>query len=298
MAARGSICALLCALALSCYKPQIQDGGFLCAAVGKRCPDGFSCYDNHCSRNPTTPPPTDASQTGDGADGSMCTSPPVTALCAAPPAAGDACNPTCQTGCACGRCNVVGDAPACVPSGTVQLGQICRPGDADNCAPGLVCLPEVCGNGLARCYQYCTDDAQCKTTICTITIDDASNNPTRFKTCDVPPIACDPVNNAGCPDPAFNCYLTSNNTTLCDCPSNADPTKLGKNGAACNIYNDCAPEFVCIGNVGGLVGNHCHFACNVANPSCPNTTGADGGVGPPAACVPSGTGSKYGYCNI
>ncbi|HEX4404635.1 MAG TPA: hypothetical protein VH560_07395 [Polyangia bacterium] len=286
---------MLCALALSCYKPQIQDGGFLCATSGQRCPDGFSCYDNHCSRSPATQPQKDASTTGDAATESMCASPPVTALCATVPAASDACNPTCQTGCACGRCNVVGDAPACVPSGTVQLGGICRPGDADNCGPGLICLTEACGNGLARCYQHCTDDAQCKNTICTIPIEDAKGINTRFKTCDVPPSACNPVSNSGCPDPAFNCYITSTGTTLCDCPSSPDPTKLGKNGATCDLYNDCAPEFVCI-NLDGN-GPRCHFACDVTMPSCPNMS-VDGGIGSPAQCVPSGAGSKYGYCNI
>jgi hypothetical protein len=225
----------------------------------------------------------------------MCS--PVTALCSAAPASGAACNPTCQTGCACGRCTVVGDEAACIPAGTVQLGQVCRHSD-DNCVPGLICLLEACGNGLARCYRHCTDDSQCQNTICTIPIEDSQGADTTFKTCDVPPQACDPVNNTGCPDQALNCYLTSDNLTLCDCPSNPDPTKLGMNKATCTIYSDCAPGFVCIANVGGLDGPHCHFACSVANPSCPNTTAADGGVGPPAECTPAGPGATFGYCVI
>ena len=202
----------------------------------------------------------------------MCSAAPVTALCAGAAAAGDACSPACQTGCACGRCNVVGDAPACVPSGTVQLGEICTPGDADNCAPGLICLTETCGNGLARCYRHCTDDSQCGSTICTIYIDDPSGKQTKYKTCDVPPRACDPIANSGCPDPAFNCYLTSASMTLCDCPANPP---LGKYGAACMIYSECAPGFVCIANV-GIVSPvpRCHFACRRRTiAEIPNTTG-------------------------
>lgn len=289
----------LAALALGCYNPQIADGGFVCATSGKACPDGFACgADHRCSRSPVTTPPTDAGQGADSGGEHMCSSPPVTALCQAPPPAGKACNPACQTGCDCGRCNVVGDAPACVPSGAKALGEICTAGDADNCAPGLICLLEACGNGLARCYRHCTVDAQCTNTICTIPIENAQGADTGFKTCDVPPQTCDPINNTGCPDPALNCYLTSNNLTLCDCPSNPNPTQQGMNNASCTIYSDCAPGFVCISNVNGLAGPHCHFACNLMRPSCPSKAGVDGGVATATSCVPTGNGSMYGYCGM
>src|SRR5215468_3815883 len=92
--------ALLAALVSgSCYNPSILDGGFICADAGKVCPDGFVCdpADNHCRRKP-----------GASADGgpSECSVPKVDPLCADLPAAGQACNPACQNGCDCGRCNV------------------------------------------------------------------------------------------------------------------------------------------------------------------------------------------------
>ena len=216
----------------------------------------------------------------------MCTVPSVTALCAVGPAAGQACNPTCQTGCACGRCNVVGSTPTCVPSGTVQLGDLCTYG-SDNCAPGLICLREAdgCGNPvIARCYRHCTVDAQCGGAYCQIPILDAQKNDTGFKTCDVPARDCDPVNNTGCPSQALNCYYTSLNQTICDCP-----TGTGKNGATCAVYSDCAPGFVCI--TVGDSGPRCHFACKVGAPNnCPSN---DAGT---STCTTTTPGAMYGFC--
>ena len=213
---------------------------------------------------------------------SVCSAPP--ALCAAGPAVGDVCNPACQTGCDCGRCNVVDGKAKCVPTGTVELGDVCTPGGADNCAPGLICLLESCGNGLARCYRHCTTNDQCAGTACTIALDDGKGGATTFTACDVPPRTCDPVAQIGCPNPTLNCYLTSANQTLCDCP-----TKQGMNNAPCGLYSDCAPGYVCTSGVGGLAGPHCQFVCNVANPSCSALT---------PHCVPAGTGAQYGYCGV
>jgi hypothetical protein len=92
-------------------------------------------------------------------------------VCTDLPAAGQACNPACQTGCDCGRCNVVNGVPKCVPSGSVKLGEICKFGNDDNCAPGLICLQEACGNGLGRCYRHCARSDQCAGSICQFQIE-------------------------------------------------------------------------------------------------------------------------------
>jgi hypothetical protein len=271
--------------ASGCYKPSILDGGFLCSKSGA-CPDGFKCgADKHCSVMPLAAVP----DAGPGTDGPKeappdCTSPPVTALCSAAPAAGQACNPTCQTGCACGRCNVVGKTATCVPNGTVLLGELCTYG-SDNCAAGLICLREQdgCGNPvIARCYRHCTVDAQCGTdTFCQISIQDSAKNDTGFSACDVPPRDCDPVANTGCPSPALNCYYTSLNETVCDCA-----TGTGKNGDKCAVYSDCAPGFVCI-SLAGAAGARCQFECKVGvAANCPSGT----------TCMTTTTGAKYGYC--
>lgn len=292
--------AVFVAAALSlggCYKPNVTDNGFQCAKTGKACPDGYTCgSDQRCALNPAPPHPdsgpADMKMMTDGGGEPVCSSAHVAPLCADAPATGDVCSPACQNGCDCGRCNVVDGKAKCVPTGTVKLGDVCTPGATDNCEAGLICLIENCGNGLARCYRHCTTNDQCAGTACTIAIDDGKGTATSFTTCDVPPRICDPVANTGCPNPALNCYLTSANQTLCDCP-----TKQGKNGAECTIYSDCAPGFVCISNVGGLAGPHCHFVCNVAAPSCPDKVAPDGGT-TPAACVPAGTGSKFGFCEV
>ena len=36
------------------------------------------------------------------------------------------------------------------------MGELCALG-ADDCAPGLACLREACGNDLGRCYRFCRD---------------------------------------------------------------------------------------------------------------------------------------------
>ena len=270
----------------SCYKPSIKDGGLVCSPANA-CPDGYTCAADH--RCWTVPPVDSGMDLGkdtappkDTGEGGVCVSP--TPLCAAGPSAGEACSPACQRGCTCGRCNVVDGKPTCVAAGTVKLGDPCNP-SADDCEPGLICLLETCGNGLARCYRHCTSNDQCDGTACTITIDDSKGNPTPYTTCDVPPRACNPVDGSGCPNQALNCYLTSANETLCDCPGNV--AKQGMNNDPCTIYSDCAAGFICISGVDGQTTPHCHFVCDVAKPSCPSSE---------PRCVPAGTGSKYGYC--
>jgi hypothetical protein len=274
-----------------CYKPVLDDGGLKCAAVGKKCPDGLKCgSDGLCWQMPPLVP-SDASDTkpmsdaGDGHAESMCALPIVTPLCQDAPSAGQTCNPTCQTGCPCGRCNVVGKAAACVAAGAVKLGDLCKLGAADDCQPGLICRKESCGNGLARCYKHCTKNDQCSGSFCQIAINDDMGNSTGFNVCDVAPTVCDPVANTGCPSPSLNCYLTGSNDTLCDCPSN--PTKPAQNGEACTFYNDCAGELFCVGGVGGT---RCHFVCDPVNPSCPKDA-----TGTQVPCLPVGN-AKFGYC--
>lgn len=291
--------ALALVLSSACYKPNITDNGFQCSAA-RECPDGYTCgADNRCSLHPLTvvPPIDSGMDTGpmpviDAGSEPMCAA-PVTPLCAAGPATGDTCSPSCQNGCgSCMRCNVVDGKTACVPPGTVKLGDVCTPGDVDNCAPGLICLLESCGNGLARCYRHCTASDQCDGTECTITINDSDNKPTPFTTCDVPARTCDPVApTAGCPDPALGCYLTSEGKTLCDCPGK--PATQGGNGALCNLYSDCAPGLFCVARGNGETTAHCHFVCNVAAPSCPT----DPSTGKSAACLSVGPGT-FGYCGI
>jgi hypothetical protein len=299
--ARATWIGIAAALSLgSCYKPKILDGGFVCGPGGA-CPDGFKCgADMRCSIMPVTVMPMPDSGMGGGTDAkdarpmteaggetTMCA--PAAPLCAAGPAVGDVCSPSCQTGCgSCERCNVIEGKAACVPAGTVKLGELCN-ATADNCAPGLICLLESCGNGLARCYRHCTADNQCDGTACTIAIQDSKGNNTTFKTCDVPQRACNPVDGMGCPDLAFNCYLTSANQTLCDCPSK--PPGQGGNNALCNVYSDCDLGYICIAGVNGQALPHCHFVCDVAKPACP--AAGDGGM---QNCIPAGTGAKFGYC--
>ncbi|HVZ72252.1 MAG TPA: hypothetical protein VHJ20_07745 [Polyangia bacterium] len=279
---------------MGCYKPTIEDGGLKCATSGKACPDGYSCgVDQRCRIKPVTvvdagdgkimsDGPSDAG--GDHMDATMCTLGVVTPTCADSPASGQTCNPACQSGCSCGRCNVVDKATACVAVGTKKLGEICAAGANDDCGAGLICLKEICGNGLARCYKHCTAASQCGGGFCQTAINDDSNTPTKFDVCDLAPQTCDPVANMGCPSGSLNCYLTGGNDTLCDCPRNAaSPAKAGDK---CAIYNDCDGGLFCIQGSSGAAAT-CHYTCSLTNPSCPNN----------APCRAVGTNTKYGYCD-
>jgi hypothetical protein len=269
-----ALSAVLVTTGLACFKPSIEDGGIACATEGKPCPDGFQCaFNQRCYRDIST-----VSDAGE----KMCSAPPVTPVCQDPPRTGELCNPACQNGCECGRCNVLlttGHA-GCVPAGPGKLGDLCKPGADDNCGAGLVCLKEMCGNNLGRCYKLCATNDQCVGSVCTIMVTDLRGVDTGYKTCDIPLTDCDPVNNTGCPSPAFNCYLTSASQTLCDCPGGATG---GLNGAACTYYRDCAPGYICIGVGAGF---QCRFACSAANPACPMGS----------TCSASDMGQKYGYC--
>jgi hypothetical protein len=256
-----------------CYSPSITNGGFICADAGKRCPDGFECDStNHCTAT------------------AKCPVAPVTPLCQDLPKSGATCNPSCQTGCACGRCNVAGALAVCSTTvGVAKRGEVCDP-NKDNCAPGLICLLESCGTTLGRCYQHCTPSggsaaAGCPTgLLCEIPILDGSNKDTGYKACSLQTQTCTPTATAsnGCPSPALGCYLATGGATFCDCPNRTTPGVLG---AVCDVYNDCAAGLMCTAST-GTVGNHCRTICMVQGQNtCPNGQ----------RCVAVGT--TYGYCN-
>jgi hypothetical protein len=256
-------------LSLACYNPSISNGGLLCAEAGKACPDGFECNatDRRCYATV------------------KCSVAAVTPICQDGPKAGAACNPTCQIGCACGRCNVFGANPVCTTSiGSAQLGQICTPGAKDNCAAGLICLLESCGSNLGRCYQHCTTSAQCSGgRACEVPIlDGSTGRDTGYRTCSLAPQSCNPVATTGngCPSPSLGCYLDTDGTTFCDCSNSTPPLVLG---GLCVSYNDCASNLVCATSA-GVAGAHCRQACTVASSTCPSGQ----------RCIAEG--STYGYC--
>jgi hypothetical protein len=259
-----------------CYNPSILNDGFICADAGKACPEGFQCdpMTHHCHAV------------------EKCTVPTQTPLCQDDPKAGTACNPACQTGCACGRCNVAGKLAVCSTQiGTATLGQLCTP-TKDNCAGGLICLlePATCGDSVGRCYQHCTTSgapaAQCGAgRACEIPILDTNGADTGYRACSLATQTCNPAAAAGtsngCPSAAFGCYLnTTGGTTICDCPN----TPAVILGGVCSVYNDCAAGLVCTTSAGS-VGPHCRQIC---------TQGAATGCPTGQRCVTIG--ATYGYC--
>ena len=200
---------------------------------------------------------------GSAGAGGMCAN-PIAPLCQSPTGLG-MCDPVCQTGCGCGlTCGVAGGGTTCTGrTGTKTLNAVCRP-EADDCAPGFVCLQESCGTNLGRCYRYCRDASVCGNAVCSTPIELPNGSASSQRACSLGDITCDPIAGTGCPDPALKCYVTGPSHTTCDCPNS--PT--GGAGAACTSYNDCATGLACL-TVSGR--QSCYTLCR-STADCPTCT--------------------------
>jgi hypothetical protein len=230
-------------VAVGCFRPSIHSGGFTCAE-GRVCPEGFECalIDNHCYAKDAGP--------------DVACQPPPTPVCGDGPQGNDACSPACQTGCACGRCTIVGDRATCTPAGTRKLGEACNL-TSDDCEAGLGCNPEpaTCGANFGRCYRFCRDAADCDGQVCYAGPLGGSQ-----KICALPAQDCDPVADTGCPSSALGCYWTSERKTYCDCRGIQDE------GDTCGIYNDCIVGFTCV--VEGAPPGTCRQLCTPGGGEC------------------------------
>ena len=280
---RFGVLAVLITLCLwggrGCYSPQISSTlGLQCAALpAKQCPDGFSCAGTRCVRGDGTGGAGLSGGTGGtpgtGGIGGSCAT-PIAPLCSGSTTTG--CDPVCQTGCACGlKCGVTPSGATCsAPLGTKGTGAICQLG-ADDCAPGDVCMRELCGTNLGRCYRYCRAGDLCAGFGCntTVTLDTGA---TTQQACNLSDSTCNIYDGTGCPDLALKCYASGTHSK-CDCPSPSGPP-LGV-GDPCFNYNDCGTGLMCL-TVGGST--QCHQLCR---------TSADCGG---TICMPLGT--IGGYC--
>jgi hypothetical protein len=334
----AALSALLASwLGAGCYKPNIKPGALICAS-NNACPDGFRCLTD---RNPHLcfPNSYDAGATGGnagqggegGAAGAGTGGTPgtgggggVDAACLPPvapcnPSDAGACDPVCNIGC--GQCfqkcsvDTVGDLTCNALSSSgppVGILQLCaqsqsssdKTTQSDNCQPGSACVAHnVCGQ---RCYQFCRSNADCQQTGATCSIDAGGGQ----KYCDVPTVACDPVNGLSSSMPPYSkcplpggCYLSADSgNTLCDCYSNNGPRGVGD---TCTRSRDCYPGLVCIDPTSNS-GKHCYKVCRLPS--------GDGGADltrPDAGeigcsdyhhCMPilltnNTTASVFGFCN-
>jgi hypothetical protein len=273
---------------LGCYKPSILDGGYSCANNGP-CPDGFTCdlgtltcrrpggaADAGVDRPATADARMDARP--DMAEAACVVPPP---LCA-PVDAGARCDPKCQSGCGCNqKCssNSAGTFTCNAPIApatrmTTQSCDIQSPGTAqqtDNCAPGLVCVADLCQD--QRCYQFCTADQDCPNSTCT---GDAGNG---VKICDVPFVTCVPLpgQQSGCTIGGQSCYAAGGDRTLCACPGQVLAN------SACTRSRDCLPGLVCVN------ATVCRRVCNLMG-------GGNGGCNNGQTCRSLNGSTTYGYC--
>jgi hypothetical protein len=258
----AAVLALACLVAPACYNPNIKSGALKCAE-NHACPDNFHCIDGLCYRGDAGP---------DVPPAPVCNSvTPDAGTCPRLPAAGEACNPTCETGCTCGWCGLdITGAVKCLMGtpGTKPIGTVCDPANANDCAPGLYCRAEC---GAARCYKFCDTKDDCSGTSCSISL------PSGLHLCALPDPGCDPIMKTGCA-PGFACY-PSGARTECDCGGTADA------GTTCVLTNTCMPGYQCVAtNSSGMnTSGACQKLCRV-----------NGDCGGARTCVTSGT--TYGYC--
>jgi hypothetical protein len=252
-----------------CYRPSIQPGGLLCADGGA-CPEGFHCgaNDRRCHPGATSMCLPDA------AVAQLCTDQPL----------GSPCDPICQQGCACGRCNLNGETLACVPSGSKLRGDLCNL-DNDDCVAGLVCLRELCspqspdaGQQFGRCYRYCAGDQHCDGRSCNVEIETAAA--TTLWACELPPRTCNPVGGSdSCGHGLLGCYVDSNGSTFCECAGDAGDAE------PCNVFTSCVPGFRCVQQGGGTT-PRCRRVCRLGESDCASTS----------TCTATPGDSMFGYC--
>jgi hypothetical protein len=254
---------------VGCYKPDITDGGLRCATGvdGGVCPEGFHCAPNGtCRAGPKM----------------VCTtaSPAIQPLCTA--AIGAECDPICQNGCECGRCNLVGASLMCVPPGNKQRGDLCNAAN-DDCAPGNVCIAYCGPSKPARCYRFCskgetTDHSKCEGNKCDIPVNPGV--PPDWIVCEPPLEKCNPVgDNSDCKEPStYGCYVGPTGSPVCDCRGT-----FVEDGV-CGPYNSCLPGLSCVQLRAGEPAL-CLKTCRLTGNDCP------GG----APCSPAGY-DTYGFC--
>lgn len=265
----GRIALLFVVAALAgCYRPNVQDAGLWCSDGGA-CPEGFHCgVDRRCHVGQTTMCGSDAA---------------VMPLCSDQPL-GKQCDPICQQGCECGRCNLVGDDLRCVASGSKIAGDYCNL-MSDDCAAGFVCLREPCsaedadaGPQVGRCYRYCAGDQHCDGMMCNVQVVSAGG--TLLSACQLPPRTCDPVNaTTTCGSSLLACYVVDNGRTFCECPQFAGA------GEACGVFSSCVPGYRCVQQ--GAMTPRCRKVCRL--------DGSDCGAG--SACTSTPADAMFGYCN-
>ena len=221
------------------------------------------------------------------------------------PTTTDPCDPVCQTGSKCDWCTqrcsyaLVGATaqPTCAAKeqSPVTVSQPCGvtssglAGQADNCAPGSICLQPINGGTVntGYCFALCHNAIQdCLGVACTQRSLSAAGG--TVTVCDPPYSQCGPDGNCCDPlasppsscEPGRVCLLVApeqtsgHSRTVCEFSSGDS-----KNGDACASAHDCMLANTCV-NDG--VHNGCHRVCNSAYP-CP--------VG---NCLQWG--AEYGFC--
>ena len=208
-------------------------------------------------------------------------SPRIDPIC--PTTLGSDCDPICQGGCECGRCNLVGNALMCMPVGTKKRGEVCDVAN-DNCVPGNVCIA-YCGAGKpARCYRFCSKGATTDHSLCGGNNCDVPANPggqPEWMVCEPPLEGCNPIgDNNDCAEPStYGCYVGPTGSPVCDCRGTTP------DDGVCGPYNSCVPGFSCVQLRPGEPAL-CVRTCRLTGSDCPG--------GAPCNQLPGN--DTFGFC--
>lgn len=296
----GIVVGLLAgAVVASCYNPKIDEGAFLCGPGGV-CPSGQTCASNgRCYKDTSGVVGGAGGTSGVTSDG-----PPVSGdaggcqlACSPATSPTGACDPVCQSGCACGsqKCtNISGMGNVCqvTTAAPTPAYASCDP-QFDACLAGYACLGEfedVCG---AHCYRFCRIDSDCGgTSRCTGEADD--NGVFAYKVCGPPIEACDPTGllphcttgqTADRTFPNFACYVLANDhpdEAVCECAGSV------AEGQPCTREYECKPGNQCVPNGGE---SRCRRLCTLDSGPVANRVQCASGK-----CVSLGGSKKIGVC--
>jgi hypothetical protein len=305
----GAGAAAVVAIA-GCYNTtNVKSGGLVCGA-NDACPDGFHCEKDgasgasgHCYRNGSGLLGDGGTGKTDTATGPACSAPvapfgPFAGCTATLPTTTSACDPVCQSGCACDRrCVVDGttyDRFECetspqAPSSFVPVQGDCSGDKYASCVPGSVCIADdYCP---WQCFRTCRQDGDCpRNSSCSVlTLLDMNNLPVpNVWLCTPPTETCNPTGTAACASArdGFACVFLAGMTTLttdatvCDCAT----IHTKRVGAACSRQgghpDDCQAGAACVEGV-------CRQVCDRQATGAGCTSGT---------CTPLYGSARWGYC--
>ena len=171
-----------------------------------------------------------------------------------------------------------------------------RPAPRTTARPGSSACSRLCGNGLARCYRHCTTNDQCDGTACTIAIDDGKRRPRRRSR---------PATSRRAPAIRSRRQLGLSQPGAQLLPHEREPDAVrlpdepaGAEQRARARSTATAPRASSASRASTDSDAALPLRVQRRDAELPHGRVSRRRRARPAACVPAGTGAKYGYCEV